>query len=161
MLKSIISIKPINIINWIFQHVFRTNKSARFLVHFTSQVYNGENIVVVGGKTFKYLSNAAGCYFHGLNGIKIGYGTIIAPGVKIISTSHDKYDYTKLLFGQEYQITIGENCWLGANSIILPGVKLGPNTIVGAGSVVTKSFPEGNCTIVGVPGKSLKSRLAL
>ncbi len=49
-----------------------------------------------------------------------------------------------------------EHCWIGMNSMILPGVTLGPHTVVGAGSVVTKSFPDGYCVIAGNPAKIIK-----
>ncbi|WP_285847507.1 DapH/DapD/GlmU-related protein [Heyndrickxia ginsengihumi] len=42
------------------------------------------------------------------------------------------------------KIKIGNNCFIGHGSIILPGVQLGENVIVGTGSVVTKSFKQGN-----------------
>ncbi|WP_371860829.1 DapH/DapD/GlmU-related protein [Terrabacter aerolatus] len=53
-------------------------------------------------------------------------------------------------------IIIGDDCWIGMNSVILPGVILGSRTTVGAGSVVTKSFPEGNCIVAGNPAKIIK-----
>ena len=53
-------------------------------------------------------------------------------------------------------IVLGKNCWIGMNSVILPGVVLGEKTIVGAGSVVTKSFLEGYCVIAGNPAKKIK-----
>ena len=136
-------------VNFIFQRVFRINSSAPFLIHFTSVVFNGENIRF-SGKTWKYLARANGGYYHGLNGITLGRDTILSTGVKLISTSHDKHDYDMLLVGHEYEIITGKNCWLGANSVLLPGVKLGDNVIVGAGAVVTKSFPS-NSILAGVP----------
>ena len=54
------------------------------------------------------------------------------------------------------KIEIGENCFVGAHSIILPNVKIGKNCIIGAGAVVTKSFPE-NSVIAGVPAKIISS----
>ena len=52
-------------------------------------------------------------------------------------------------------VVISEDCWIGMNSVILPGVVLGKHTIVGAGSIVTKSF-DGNCVIAGNPAKKIK-----
>lgn len=97
-----------------------------------------------------------GCYFQGKGNIKIGKGTYIAPNVGIITANHniddlDKHDTPK-------DVTIGDCCWIGMNSMILPGVELGPHTVVGAGAVVTKSFPEGFCVIAGNPAKIVKQR---
>ena len=44
-------------------------------------------------------------------------------------------------------VSIGENCWIGARSILCPGVKIDEGAVVGAGSVVVKSVPK--CAIVG------------
>lgn len=53
-------------------------------------------------------------------------------------------------------VLIGEKCWIGMNSVILPGVILGPHTVVGAGSVVTKSFVDGYCIVAGNPAKIIR-----
>lgn len=53
------------------------------------------------------------------------------------------------------KITIGNNCFIGANSTILYGVTLGDRTIVAAGSVVTKSFSEPGCIVGGNPAKKI------
>ena len=63
--------------------------------------------------------------------------------IKVIKNSTD-------IFGR---IKIGDNCFIGRNSIILPGVQLSKNIIVGAGSVVTKSFREDGVIIAGNPAK--------
>ena len=52
-------------------------------------------------------------------------------------------------------IIIKRNVWIGANVIILPGVKIGSNSIIGAGSVVTKSF-EDNSIVCGNPARFIK-----
>lgn len=52
-------------------------------------------------------------------------------------------------------ILVKKGAWIGANSIILPGVTLGINTVIGAGSVVTKSIPD-YCVAVGNPAKVIK-----
>ena len=52
-------------------------------------------------------------------------------------------------------VTIGRGAWLGANVIILPGVRIGQNSVVAAGAVVTKSIPDG-VVAAGVPAKVIK-----
>ncbi|MGA2084600.1 MAG: DapH/DapD/GlmU-related protein, partial [Terracidiphilus sp.] len=56
-------------------------------------------------------------------------------------------------------VVLGENCWIGMNAVILPGVHLGARTVVGAGAIVRTSFPEGNCILAGVPAKKVKELL--
>ncbi len=86
--------------------------------------------------------------------IYIGKGTWIAMNVGIITTNHS------LLRPEEHEppqdVVIGENCWIGMNSMILPGVVLGDNTVVGAGAIVTKSFPDGHCVLGGNPARKIK-----
>lgn len=95
-----------------------------------------------------------GCYFRGKGKITIGKGTWIAPNVGIITANHNLDDLNK--HDTAKPVTIGEDCWIGMNSMILPGVELGPKTVVGAGSVVTKSFKEGHCVIAGNPARLLR-----
>lgn len=52
------------------------------------------------------------------------------------------------------RIKIGNNCFIGARSIILPGVSIGENCVVGAGSVVTRSVPD-NTVIAGSPARTI------
>lgn len=87
--------------------------------------------------------------------IVIGRGTYIANNVGLITANHDPFNLDKHLPGKD--IILGEKCWIGMNSVILPGTILGQNTIVGAGSVVTKSFPDGYCVIAGNPAKIIRS----
>ena len=58
-------------------------------------------------------------------------------------------------------ISIGNNCFIGANSVILLGVTLADNIVVAAGSVVTKSFFENNIIIGGNPAKKLQHGIYL
>lgn len=95
-----------------------------------------------------------GCYFQGIGSITIGRGTYIAPNVGLITANHALENPDEHL--PPKPVVLGEKCWIGMNSVILPGVELGPHTVVGAGSVVTKSFPKGYCVIAGNPAKFIK-----
>lgn len=96
-----------------------------------------------------------GIYFQNPDAqIVLGHGVYIAPNVGIITTNHDPKNPDKHLPGKD--VVLCDKCWVGMNSVILPGVTLGPNTVVGAGSVVTKSFFTGNCIIAGSPAKIIK-----
>ncbi len=86
--------------------------------------------------------------------IIIGKGTWIARNVGIITSNHDLNHPDLHQKGKD--VILGKSCWIGMNSIILPGVVLGDHTIVGAGSVVTKSFTEGYCVIAGNPARLIK-----
>lgn len=96
--------------------------------------------------------HTTGNYFQGIGAkVYIGKGTSIAAGTGFITANHDFVNSHISAPGKD--IVLGEDCWIGMNAVLLPGVELGPHTIVGAGSIVTKSFPEGNCVIAGNPAK--------
>lgn len=117
------------------------------------EISNGRNIIFDPDDLNNF--QGKGNYFQNFNGkIYIGKGTYIAMNVGIITSNHDVNNLDEHFPGQD--VKIGTSCWLGMNSIILPGVILGEKTVVGAGSVVTKSFPEGHCIIVGNPAKLLR-----
>lgn len=138
---------------WYVQKIKGINRNVPFPVPPWVKFGNPNNIIfdVDDMKNF----HTTGCYFQGINAkIYIGKGTKIAANCGFITANHVFNDLTKSTEGKD--IKIGENCWIGMNSVILPGVNLGNNTIVGAGSIVTKSFPDGHCVIGGNPAKIIK-----
>ena len=86
-------------------------------------------------------------------GITIEDGAMIAANCSLISNNHDPADRAVITCKP---VVIGKNVWVGANSIILPGVTVGANAIVAAGSVVTKDVPP-NALVGGVPAKFIKN----
>ncbi len=88
--------------------------------------------------------------------VYIGDKVMVGPNVTICATGHPVYPlYRELAAHYSLPIHIGNNVWIGANSVILPGVKIGDNTVIGAGSVVTKDIPE-NVVAVGNPCKVMR-----
>ena len=90
--------------------------------------------------------------------VAIGSNVDIAPRVFIGTGTHEIDLTTAGIAGQgiSKDINIGDGCWLGAGSIILPGVEIGQRTVVAAGAVVSKSFGS-YLLIGGVPAKIIKS----
>ncbi len=126
------------------------NRKAYWPVHWASQVYDVENIIV---GIDAYPGIMKGCYIQGKGGIFIGDYTQIGPNVIIVSANHNVYDSRVHILNE---VRIGKYCWIGAGAKIMPGVVLGDWTIVGAGAVVTKSFEEGHCVIAGVPAEEMR-----
>ncbi len=137
---------------FIFQRILRINGNVPWMVHWSSIVSHPSMIKL--GKSKRHAGFMPGCYIQALNGIEFGNNVIIGPGVKLISSNHSLSNFN--LYTDDDPIIIGDNCWLGSNSIILSGVLLGNHTIVAAGSVVTKSFPQKNVLIGGAPAKIIK-----
>jgi len=88
--------------------------------------------------------------------VEIGDFTLFAPGVQVLTACHPTDPKTRMQ-GTEFAkpIKIGKNVWVGANALILPGVTIGDNCTIGAGSVVNKDVPE-NSIAVGNPCKVIK-----
>ena len=105
----------------------------------------GENISI-GENTFVNTN----CMFLDNNKITIGKNGLIAPYVQIYTAGHPLKASERLVGkGKETRyltstkpVTIGDNVWIGGNSVIFPGVEIGNNVTIGAGSVVTKSIPD-------------------
>lgn len=89
--------------------------------------------------------------------IYIGDYVMIGPNVTIATAEHPIEPNLRKKAAQfNIPVTIGNNVWLGANSVILPGVTVGENSVIGAGSVVTKDIPA-NVVAVGNPCRVLKA----
>ncbi|KAA3630610.1 MAG: sugar O-acetyltransferase, partial [Bacteroidetes bacterium] len=105
----------------------------------------GENISI-GENTFVN----ANCMFIDNNKISIGKNGLIAPYVQIYTATHPLKATDRIIqtgpttryLTSTKPVTIGDNVWIGGNSVIFPGVTIGNNVTIGAGSVVTKDIPD-------------------
>lgn len=85
--------------------------------------------------------------------VKIGDNCQMAPNVAIYTAGHPVHPASRnsaYEYGKE--VVIGDNVWIGGNTVICPGVTIGNNVVIGAGSVVTKDIPDW-CIAVGNPCK--------
>lgn len=88
--------------------------------------------------------------------IYIGDSVMLGPNVVLATAGHPvDPELRRLVYQFNQPIHIGNNVWLGAGVIVLPGVTIGDNSVVGAGSVVTKDIPA-NVVAVGNPCRILR-----
>ena len=88
--------------------------------------------------------------------IYLGDKVMLGPNVTIATANHP-IDPELRARGLQYNknVHIGENAWIGANVVIVTGVRIGKNAVIGAGSVVTKDIPD-NTLAVGNPCRVLR-----
>lgn len=93
--------------------------------------------------------------------IEMGDDVRIGPKANIIAENHGHFDIKKHITDQPSTrkgVKIGNDVWIGANSVIVDGVSIGSHSIIAAGSVVTKDVPD--YTIAGGnPARILKNRV--
>ena len=108
-------------------------------VHFGSFIYANSNLTLVDD-----------------GHIYVGDRVLFGPNVTVATAAHpiDPVERAKCL-QYNRDVRIGENTWIGAGAIILPGVTIGSNTVIGAGSVVTRDIPD-NVVAVGNPCRVLR-----
>lgn len=94
------------------------------------------------------------CHFQDQGGITLGDGCLIGHNVVFATLNHGfaPADRASLY---PASIVLGKNVWVGSNSTLLQGIRIGDNAVIGAGSVVTKDVPA-NTIVGGVPARILR-----
>lgn len=94
------------------------------------------------------------CHFQDQGGIILGDGCLIGHNVVFATLNHGfaPADRASLY---PAPIVLGKNVWIGSNSTLLQGIRIGDNAVIGAGSVVTKDVPA-NTIVGGVPARILR-----
>lgn len=133
------------------------NKGKHIRIHSRASIRNAQNITM--GNNVRITMDC--CIWAEQNSkIIFGNDVLVGPGVKMFCGNHGTaLNGIPMSFQErkEADITIGNDVWIGANSVITSGVSIGNGAIVAAGSVVTKNVPE-NTIVGGVPAKIIKTR---
>lgn len=124
------------------------DKAGRFVSYFRLFIYR--NIYGMNIDRTCQISTSAKLDKANPKGIVIGKYSYVTLGVVVLS--HDMSRNLKC------DTVIGDNVFIGANSVIMPGVKISDNSIVGAGSVVTKDVPS-NVVVAGNPARIIKENV--
>jgi hypothetical protein len=136
------------------RNILRLAPPCPWPAHMSCTIINPKNIIFDPNDLNNFQSR--GTYFQCPQAkIYIGQGSYIGPNVGLITSNHDMSQPQNHLPGED--IVLGKGCWIGMNSVVLPGVILGDGTVVAAGSVVTKRFPEGSLLIGGAPARIIRS----
>jgi hypothetical protein len=128
---------------WYFQKVLGVNRLVPWPVHFAS-------VVPPPSGRFVRLTRTSpgfmpGVYIDATHPVRLGRNSGVGPGASIVTSGPNAGP-----------VTLGDNTWLGANSVVLPGVRLGNHVYVAAGSVVDRSFEENDILLAGVPARVVK-----
>jgi len=115
-------------------------------------INNGVGDVIIGDRTRIGLGNTL------IGPIKIGNDIMLAQNIVMSGLNHGYEDITKSIHEQPIttaQITIEDEVWIAANSVVVAGVTIGKHSVVAAGSVVTKDVPPYSI-VAGNPAKIIK-----
>ena len=124
----------------------------RSIVEDFTVINNGVGEVLIGDNTIVGIGNVV------IGPVEIGNNVMLAQNIVVSALNHN---YSNIDISPKEQgvdcrrIIIADNVWIGANSVITPGVSIGKHAVIGAGSVVTKNVPAYS-VVVGSPAKVIK-----
>lgn len=116
-------------------------------------INNAVGDVVIGNHTRIGIHNTI------IGPVCIGNHVNLAQGITVTALNHNFEDVTRRIDEQGIStkpVIIGDDVWIGANAVVLPGVTIGRHCVVAAGAVVTKDVPD-HSVVGGVPAKILKT----
>ena len=132
----------------------------KFAIIRPSNIYGG---AIGEGLSMGHHSNIGPYNYIGCSGkITIGNNVMLAPRVSIYAENHVFESINSTIQSQgvkKMSVTIEDDCWIAANSVILAGVTIGRGSVVAAGSVVNENVPPFS-VVAGVPARVIKSRMS-
>lgn len=106
-------------------------------------------------------SNIGAYGYVGCSGfVQIGAGVLMGPRVSLLGENHNFEDLSRPIRDQGVRregIVVGDDCWLGAGSVVLDGTTIGAGSVVAAGAVVSRDVPPGS-VVGGVPARLIRER---
>jgi acetyltransferase-like isoleucine patch superfamily enzyme len=121
------------------------NRAVRFRDN--CHIMMGNNGSLIIGSNCFFNNN---CSITCLMKIEIGHDTQFGENVCLYDHNHHYRDNNELISSQGYStasISIGNNCWIGSNVVILKGVTIGNNVVIGAGCIIYKSVEAGTVVV--------------
>lgn len=130
----------------------RFSLGKKSVVESFSCINNSVGDVIIGDYTRIGIHNTI------IGPVIIGNHVNLAQGIIVTALNHNYSDTTKRIDEQGVStmpVVIGDDVWIGANAIVLPGVTIGSHVVIAAGAVVTKDVPD-YTLVAGVPAKVIK-----
>lgn len=124
-------------------------------LHRSSRIFHGERLTLG-----RHIYVGPRCMINAEGGMSIGDGTVLAPEVVILSSTHDYRSGERLpfdVYDVHRPVTIGKAVWIGYGAMICPGVTLGDGAVVAMGSVVTGNVGKGE-VVGGNPARVIATR---
>jgi acetyltransferase-like isoleucine patch superfamily enzyme len=118
----------------------------------TNNIWIGENVIIPGGTILSSYPD------HADSKIIIEDHVLFGPNVAVYSSTHQFQNIQMPIKDQGYThgiTTLKRGCWIGINSVILPGITIGKNSVIGANSVVTTDVPD-FAVYAGSPAKLIR-----
>lgn len=151
------------------------------LINSNIYIHGNNNIISIGPRCYLYKADFYieddGCeirlgthisidgatHFAAIEGRKIFVGNDCMFSQNIFVRTGDAHSIldleTRKRINPSKNVSIGNHCWIGMNSTIMKGTRIGDNSIVGAGAILSGDFIDGNCVIAGIPGRIIKSNI--